>query len=716
MNRGIPLFNTKNLPLQLGLTEIEYSSMNFISKNKSREFPFTLEELESFDDLIERILQKVNEQKQLLTKKINGSYEKIKQKFIVLLDSVYDKLYDLANNHSKYSVFDSFISNFQDVKSEFELNDNLQKRAELITSIENLYLLENSSKFKSQIDKENIRNLLITAEKKFDFLHFKEIKLQDSKFKNLLNSLKHDYEEIKSSLDYLRLEKTFSYKLSPSKLYTNKINSSNFTPIKINKQKTQNDSFISIESDYSDEKDTEKMNLKDNCFLMGNSDARQILKKLIEQRQYLRKKSDLSRYQVLKILNQKLNLTAPNNHKCYLLGNKLVMFESVQTIDELDEKTGNLKSLTSLSLQKVYNLTNLKDLSLKSFYGHISECYISPSKNYIGINRSNAYSSLVYSIKEEKLLEIESLKPYKMAQVAFVDYLDGEKLVFISKNNYLNVFDLNREKICSKNKIENLKSFHYVDSEHILYLTKDFEIGIYSLTYNLIGNRLCLLNPLKINTNKIELWKPQSRVLNDFLEKYKYLISKKNNFLEEQIYDIRYLFQKINKEKKHTITTSYIDKFDFLCLKIFFKSTCETFLYYLKWKKNINNEPKINLSIEKINSQMVLQIKSKIFVFDGLFFIIDYKKIDNSKHHYNNNIKMYLTLMDHRQLNDDSIHCKQIKVKELPFDDSPQFSYYNEKFKNYLRSKDQISFHEIFFHFDLKLNILIRYKNEWKKI
>ena len=304
---------------------IEYPDTKYFSQNckeKDEHPEISLEDLEIMDEESEKVVQNYQEQKLSMTKQIQDCYEEIKQKFVSLLDSVFEEVFDLGNNHSKYAKFEHFLSSFQDAKNDYEMQTSDENQKKLGQSLRNLVNFEKSLFFQELTDSQSIQKIL---------KHCQEL------FQNCLVSEKQGLAEYG----------TFS-----KKIRERRFNNENLTRVLKSSRGAEQGSHI---------------------FLHGKSEISEILKKFSSFE--IKPENDSFPNKFGSVLN---NLTT-HYGDCNL--KSLFYFRDNQILAEIESPgQGN-----SLVLQEINENEKISELSSVPLKEKIRRIQFSPSKNFLGV-------------------------------------------------------------------------------------------------------------------------------------------------------------------------------------------------------------------------------------------------------------------------------------------------------------------------------------------
>ena len=163
----------------------------------------TTEQLDQIDQISEEILLKVQGAKQRIKQAIKISYEKMKSLLVNHLDDLYDKLNQVFDQNSKYSLFEEVVSHFQDVKCEHEMEDTIQNKKNLLKDVHRLLFINSSEHFRNQPDEGSLYEVTSSIENSITLVRDK----MRSEMESSLNSQIALYNKIISnfmeSLDFI---------------------------------------------------------------------------------------------------------------------------------------------------------------------------------------------------------------------------------------------------------------------------------------------------------------------------------------------------------------------------------------------------------------------------------------------------------------------------------------------------------------------------------
>lgn len=476
--RNRPRYEVNDLP------NLYTSSTNYIKtkdlseKDPSEILPLTIDELDQIDEVSENIIQDFEKIKIQTNRKIEESQEKIKNQFLILLNSVYEEVFDLLENHSKYAKFNRLVSIFQDSKFEYETEPNVSNADNLLENTKNLFLLNESKSFNSLID-------------------FKSIDKSIDKTERLFKSI-------------------FS---TDKKNCSNYPNFSNF----INKKKISDDSLskaislINIDIFRDSERKNEE-SLEEKMFVLDKDlDLLRIKNKIIKKEKKTKKEKIEFANEMLEYLNK--NKTFDNSYieSCAHVKDSLFLInyfhkqEDSMYNNNMDKTNTNLVLKDFSLLNKRSSINGDEHLSKLVVPGKVSEIVVCPNKTFLGIKRANN-NSLIYKLSNTNLILLDDLKNYSIKDLLFVNSEENPKLFFLNSHGHLHCYNLKNRSIEVTTNFISFKSIHYVDQKNIFLITKNIEFGLYSVVNN------CIVNLVNIELEETE--QRQSEDFDNFGKEY----------------------------------------------------------------------------------------------------------------------------------------------------------------------------------------------------
>jgi hypothetical protein len=430
------------------------------TQNK-QEIILTNEELELLDDATDIFISKNDEQQSELLSALEESKEKIKQRFLRVLDGAYDKTRSVILENSKYEIKNQFISKFHDCKGNYE-HENLKENNEaMINSIKQMFLLEHTEFYKGLLDNENITNYLRKLEEFFSYYSDDTIN-QMKKFKELDRILKS------KEVSKYEIDKIFDF-FPASKLK------------KLTSSKSKNDEINKITQE------------KKQCFF-GDSKFDKIINKVLQLKK-IKKTNETKSKKILKTYKDIFK-----NIKCekiYLVPNDKNLAIILNFI-KINNNTGcapfydDFEYKTEIILMDISDPKKPQELSKVRVEDLVFYITFSISGNYFFVKKKSILQSdLLFSVNKT-LKKIETLPiniPTKNIQsFLFMEIDSKEKILFSTNDNKLIYYDLETSTFeCQLLEIM-LNHLVYINENNFLFFTDNFEMGIFSIKTRAISS------------------------------------------------------------------------------------------------------------------------------------------------------------------------------------------------------------------------------------
>ena len=461
--------------------DFHYASLNKFAESRPVRLLAT-DELDQIDETAEKIQNTHNQLQLDMVHRVEESYDRAKQVLMSLLDKFYEPINDLIANHSKYHKFESLIRDFQDRKSDFELDENDQNHFGVVKSLRNLFLVEHQKFFQRLICVETLSEHLTELEAGVsdftaDLGRFESIELFNKRIKThcvddqLLTQARHfarislvGSDEAKSVWDDHSGMAQLRQKVLETPPSVSEKTSGHQESLGKRVQR-----FLNHQRDHEDYAEAHCFAWNQGLLLCRHSQVysrlsqaegeivlenyQEVLTRYAEKTKKSKRKSDYKKSQKKKLLAQKRALSA-----------------------------------------KTYTRFDLFDLSrgpdprkLLEFRLHLfkEQVLVSSSDRYVAFLMSRGKNWLICEFTSNfgliRSVTFESLGSKTILDMLFVDSPGGEKMVFVDELRRLNVFDLTRKRIEFELTDVAVSSVEYIDRSNVLLLTNTADIGIFSL-------------------------------------------------------------------------------------------------------------------------------------------------------------------------------------------------------------------------------------------
>ena len=416
--------------------------------------PLTPQDLDALDDICEQTVDAFQPCKQAMLDQIDASYEATKRRLVALLDSVYARVYDLANGHSKYAKVQRLVEWFQDAKSDYELEATAVTAARLSQSTRSLLRFEDTSIHEGLVDDGSISAVIDSARKCFDYLLPSQLResAAHKEFAKLCESKRvgdsHVRKMLRSNLDVL---------VRPEKPQGGEsIAEQNCSAAPVLNQHPEVAPIKSkLCGNATNAPDPEKASIP-------NPDA------------------------LIDMLNLQNRQQSASEKEVYWLAK-----DNAFLVSSLAAQNG-FDKFSLLELKRIRHDNAIDDLASVNIPGVVRDVTISPSKRHVAVRRVER-PSLLFRLTGAGLTRSPSLDPFRIRHAVFVRHNSIDKVLFVDRSSRLGVYDLDKDELeCAVNYLR-LRSVHYVNSECCLVLTESFEFGLLSLDTLSLGN-LCPLD------------------------------------------------------------------------------------------------------------------------------------------------------------------------------------------------------------------------------
>ena len=459
-SQGETSLSVRTLPYQYSDIDVGDSSLKFLPSNlkysantrplrqnaERLQLPFSPEELDSLDDAIEQIVSQNQSAKASIKSKIAAAYESLKRRFVRVLDNVFDDIQDFGECDSEYAKFELMCGDFQDKKSDYEMDASAQAQSALHRSLVNLLCFDKARGLFGFVTVESIEKTLGAYTEVFG-KWFKE--LEEDDYSETFRSLEQQLNSARvNDDDFLR-----HFNAEPSSLRLQEARAS--------------DSQQQSKACFTARLDEYRLKLM-QCAPGGGQESGDDA--LLPDKDFPRILEQFSK--------NSTNGRRKKSINCYILNRKphILLFESGQT--DSDE-TSRLFAADARSVD--VSAEPVLDLGYK-----ISSLSISPDDGYIGImDDSDDAGFYLYGLSALGRVEAQRVSytdQFDVSRFVFVDSPEGTKLVFVDARGQLGVIDL---EACALDFLMahslKIQSLFYVDASSVLVFTEKDEFGLFCL-------------------------------------------------------------------------------------------------------------------------------------------------------------------------------------------------------------------------------------------
>lgn len=438
----------------------------------------TQNSLDEFQTSCEDLLEEARENQEKMSLEIETIREALKSKLLSALDLIFDGISDLAQKSSIFSKLRSALGHFDFDRSEFETRDCEWAQGRLAESIEGLlyfdriarnFELENGCNIEDLLKRIQTRLEKAIAEFRASACEIRKqeisslLESQEKKDDQFSLSLRCDLSVFRvgsSSLQNQDALTSFSKKLD--RIRQRFLGKDETRPQTV-ELKWPRDGFFLF-------KDIPKTDYPEKCYLMNKGGKCLTVRKgprgsqlYLRRLSYLFKKSSLER--IRKVQKNSLEF-----------GKK---FE--QSVNDLMEKIDAHRQ---------------KD-RLAEFARVVHSLKVSPSDRFIAVRLKGRPMSEFYRITKANsrasLVKLNVVEKFHIDHFIFVDGPENELLVFVDRAHRLNVFNLETQKV--EFSLENgppILSVYYVDPLHVLFLTHEFRLALFTLDSQMLSAQVAL--------------------------------------------------------------------------------------------------------------------------------------------------------------------------------------------------------------------------------
>ena len=403
-------------------------------------FP-TIDQLDQIDQTSEEILLKAQDAKQRIKQAIKISYEKMKSLLVNHLDDLYDKVNEVFDQNSKYSLFEEVVSHFQDVKCEHELEETTPNKKNLLKGVHRLLFINNSEQFRSQLDEESIFGMTSSIE----------------------NSIRHVQGKMKSKVESSLNSQIYSY----NKIIPNFMESLDFIPrtMKLDKGYKQGSFYSLFQPMEKHQKILVKSKMKTSSKIVSKEKAKTTPPGATDHRE---KVSEI------------LQLLGPSNdyfEPYHQIKRLLKIFETQNIVLFSAWKKGTSQKMLVFSTFSLDTKGELLfqteiDSDIKTAKVSKNETFalVQTDNNLLKCFKINPGFSVTYWFK---LTEIKDFSFCTIKDEACVAMLNSDHSLIVSR--------LKDQKLLFSSKTLKLRNINYVDEQNLFYLSVDYKMGIFSL-------------------------------------------------------------------------------------------------------------------------------------------------------------------------------------------------------------------------------------------
>lgn len=426
-----------------------YAQSKPVFEHEPRNYILTVEELDALDDILEETIFSFQDPKTRLKLKIDRAYNCIKQRLLATLDGVFNRIYDLSDQHSKFAKFEKLASVFQDAKCEYEMETSAANTARLDDSVKILLGFENTRLFDSLIDAASIESILEEASRLFT-----------QSIDNFDFSVSGNSQAVLKKIG--RFRKSFGSVLQLIKYQTRSDPECYYTSASIAgraKKGETSDLFLNQKASVQRLKSKFESFEKKRMLALGTSQSYD--KNFVDG-----------------ILNRSDRFANQNYINCYAIDETRFIFESQQVLLDSQMKTAETSLFTLLEFKQLTEQKKLSGVSSCLVKGHVEDLKISPNRQFVLVKSSNEFA--LFEEFDRRFLKTAKCDDFSIESAIFVQSAGRQVLAFVDFGG-LFLLDLERSEMFFCCNYLNLKSVHYVDDDHVFLVSKNLEFGVFFL-------------------------------------------------------------------------------------------------------------------------------------------------------------------------------------------------------------------------------------------
>ena len=398
------------------------------------------------------------------------------------------------------------IRHFQDAKSDYELEEGPETRAELCSAIQCLLCFE---KVQARFQFENIDTLdkrISPIDSSFESFSSRLKTEFESKIEELQQSMEYKLVDEKQFLSVLKRDSTLTRDHTLLGAETRSELAAFFVPLKMFRKKLLR-SLSPVSEESGIMRNPRWLDGVDYLFRF------QDYPRTIERCHFMKRHS----WCIFEKFNSKttvLKLTNLESH--FYLSPKKKLISMRDPVPRLHSAFQTLAEMTA-NLGETSDQGRLTQFDPNELNGVIDKLVVSPSDNYVGVKLTKDQNYCLYSTgtgsieKNKSLTRLDFIGDLDIRDFCFVDSPGSEKIVFVNGHRTLHVVDLGQSQLEFRSDGSlGFLSVYYVDPENVLVLTVEFEFAMLSLGSKSLSDRVSL------EANFTEA-SPESQMLSNYI-------------------------------------------------------------------------------------------------------------------------------------------------------------------------------------------------------
>ena len=564
--------------------QIPYSTQIRQDAQSPRELTAT--DLDEIDDALEQIVSRNQDPKHSMLAAINQTYDQVKQDLVSALDGIFKSVYQLAEDSSKYIVFENLVSEFQDLKSEFELQPSPAGQSRMLESLRRVVSVEDLPAFDTLADADSLKPVLEAFAKAFSKNRIKARmhSLYDSEVSHIVQAKLASTDTISESLNLQKQQIVFAHDAGESTRAR----------------------FVT---------DPVLVKLKSDLQPSSSQDA-QIRGLRQEMCKFLNDMRAADPYTAMYTLSRKQHLALCVKPVVEPVGERLL-----ERMRRYHYPSRFRHKAESVDLVDLCAGLGPESVCSVQFEGHLRHLVLSGSERYFAVERKEC-KTLFYEISGDcramtPLIELnERLVP--IWKFVFVDSRPSERMVHVSAFGRLFVYDLAAQSR-EISLAAGVKSVHYIDSQNVLVLTHNNCLGVFSVELRRITSLVQCSTPFDVFR---KVCSTDSRVS----ESLSALRDVRNRASTSQVktFATEKFFKKLRSALSAEIKVTRLAEPGVLCLRVHFcdDPSHTKFYYYLRYQELPRESNTREMRLARIDRQKVYMANIETLSFRQSDFCI----------------------------------------------------------------------------------------------
>lgn len=441
----------------------DYASLRGTARRPAQTGPVSIDQndLDAVDEVASELLHDFADRKLHMLRQLEDCYDHIKSAFLAVLDRLSDRVRDLIDRSSKWSLLESAISEFFDKKNDFEEQDTPERMGRVSDCLRRLFELEEFAFFGGLLDSASLQVLLGEMQSQFLKIDRESGDLREFEVRLVQQSISQ--EELPQLVDIGRLQLSTEDSPEPAGSVWGA-----FPSIDKVRQKFTRFAKPTI---------SQRTELTDRI-LRSLQDTH--LKRKYKKATPLPKNSQLVLFEV-----RNSDRGTAQSKPCVTLRNYAAARQNQARPGVDDEESSKSFELVDIS-------RNAECLSRFKVIDQWFRYSIAPSDRFIVFDmkkeRNWLLCEFVDGFRSIEAVPLESLGGRLIMSFVFVDHARGDKLAFIDQHSRLVVFDLAARRVEFELAESAVEAVHYVDQNHLLLIRNTFDVGLFSVDGNEVIN------------------------------------------------------------------------------------------------------------------------------------------------------------------------------------------------------------------------------------